>query len=143
MAAIPLSPVVEVGLAVLASLYGSATASYDSTTATPPAPVPYAQFQDKILDQFNSFGATLALQLQQILTDRVLLPLLGNLFSGTTDNTLLTNTLADQTSLTTAAQTPTRLQNSVRSWAGANGFASMMLFGTPLEVQSAAAAPLI
>jgi hypothetical protein len=36
-----------------------------------------------------------------------------------------------------------RLETAVRSWAGAKGFANMMLFGTPLEVQSAAAAPLI
>jgi hypothetical protein len=36
-----------------------------------------------------------------------------------------------------------RLETAVRSWAGANGLANMMLFGTPFEVQSAAAAPLI
>jgi len=36
-----------------------------------------------------------------------------------------------------------RLETVVPSWAGANGFANMMLFGTPLEVQSAAAFPLI
>jgi hypothetical protein len=32
---------------------------------------------------------------------------------------------------------------AVTSCAGANGFSSMMLLGTPLEVQSAALAPLI
>jgi hypothetical protein len=36
-----------------------------------------------------------------------------------------------------------RLEMAVTSCAGANGLANMMLFGTPLEVQSAAAAPLI
>jgi hypothetical protein len=36
-----------------------------------------------------------------------------------------------------------RFETAVRSWAGANGLANMMLFGTPLEVQSAAAAPLM
>ena len=36
-----------------------------------------------------------------------------------------------------------RFETAVRSWAGAKGLDNIMLFGTPLEAQSAAAAPLI
>jgi hypothetical protein len=36
-----------------------------------------------------------------------------------------------------------RFETAVRSWAGAKGLNSIMLFGTPLEAQSAAATPLI
>jgi hypothetical protein len=34
-------------------------------------------------------------------------------------------------------------ETAVRSCAGANGFDNMILFGTPLEAQSAALSPLI
>ena len=36
-----------------------------------------------------------------------------------------------------------RFETAVRSWAGAKGLDNIMLFGTPLEAQSPAAAPLI
>ena len=36
-----------------------------------------------------------------------------------------------------------KFETAVRSWAGAKGLDNIMLFGTPLEAQFAAAAPLI
>jgi hypothetical protein len=84
----------QVVLAMTASLFGSAS-SYDSSTNDSPQNLTFAQIESQIADDYADAQATISDNVTTICTDQVLLPLLGGLFSGQTDNSLWTITTSD------------------------------------------------
>jgi len=113
-AAVPAGALFQISLAVVASLYGSATGYSGSSNATPPSPLPYDEFRQMISDKFTTMDNAIASQLDAITSDLVLLPVLGSLFSGTEQNSLWTWTLDQLVDVTTSSENPTRLQNYIQ-----------------------------
>jgi hypothetical protein len=93
-------------LALAASLYGSYTAYLGSSNSPGPTQVNYGQAVQDIAVTFQNSNTKLSNQKAQIGTDQVLLPLLGGLFSGASDNDAWTFAQSDLTTLINDGVTP-------------------------------------
>jgi hypothetical protein len=109
VAALPIGPEVQVPLAALASLFGAYIS--DAFQQSPsPQQIPFGNFEGQITSAYSATSNKITFYLNTILTDEVLLPVLGTLFNGTPDNMRWTWRLVDAQNIANASLNPDLIQ---------------------------------
>jgi hypothetical protein len=105
--AVPALPAV---LAMGATLFPAVIGGFNPTSPPPPEEISYGEFAGNIATAYNAAAELVAEHATAIMSDLVLLPLLGGLFNGTPTNSGWTFTLDEVPQLAAAAGTPALLQ---------------------------------